>query len=72
MSKTTTTKITRQLLIDALVWNCPFYKKDGVLSRCYNLDGTYSNCVGKSGQCSMVSDFFSTMVKIKNGEIEVF
>lgn len=72
MSKTITTKITRQLLIDALVWNCPLYKKDGVVSRCYNLDGTYSNCVGKSSQCSQVSDIFSTMVKIKNEEIEVF
>lgn len=50
MSKATTTKITRQLLIDALVWNCPLYIKDGVLSRCANLDGTYSNCVGKSAQ----------------------
>lgn len=70
MSKATTTKITRQLLIDALVWNCPFYTKDGALSRCANLDGTYSNCV--KGQCSQVSDIFSTMVKIQNGEIEVF
>lgn len=70
MSKTKTIKITRQLLIDALVWNCPLYKKDGALSRCNNLDGTYSNCV--KGQCSRVSDIFSTMVKIKNGEIEVF
>lgn len=70
MSKTTAIKITRQLLTDALVWNCPQYTRDGALSRCNNLDGTYSNCV--KGQCSRVSDIFSTMVKIKNGEIEVF
>ena len=65
-------RITRQLLIDALVWHCPRYTREGVCSRCDNLDGTFSNCVGKAGQCSQVFDIFRTMVKIQNGEIEVF
>ena len=64
------TKISKALLIDALVWNCPFYVKDGVFSRCSNLDGTYSTCV--KDKCSMVSDIFKTMVKIDNGEITVY
>lgn len=71
-TKTTAVKITRQLLTDALVWNCPRYTRQGAFSCCDNLDGTYSNCVGKAGTCSQVFDIFRTMVKIKNGEIEVF
>ena len=65
-------KITRQLLTDALVWNCPRYVRDGACSRCDNFDGTYTNCVGKCGQCSQVTDIFKTMVKIQNGEITVW
>jgi hypothetical protein len=64
------TKISKALLIDALVWNCPFYERDGIFSCCNNLDGTHSNCV--KGQCAMVSDIFKTMEKIDNGEIIVF
>ena len=64
------TKISRQLLVDALVWNCPMYTRNGFASCCDNLDGTYSNCV--KGKCSHVSDIFKTMVKIDAGEIEVF
>lgn len=65
-------KITRQLLTDALVWNCPRYTRNGAFALCDNLDGTFSNCVGKAGGCSQVSDIFRTMVKIKSGEITVF
>jgi hypothetical protein len=64
------TKISRKLLVDALVWNCPFYTRDGFVSRCNNMDGTYSNCV--KDQCSQVNDIFKTMAKIDAGEIEVF
>ena len=64
------TKISRSLLVDALVWNCPMYIRDGCSSRCNNLDGTYSNCV--KDKCSQVSDIFKTMAKIDAGEIEVF
>lgn len=65
------TKLSKRLLIDALVWNCPFYVKDGVFSRCHNIaTDTYSNCV-KEG-CTMVSSIFKTMEKIDKGEIEVF
>jgi len=63
-------KITRERLVDALVWNCPRYTRDGVLSACDNLDGTKSNCV--KGSCSHVSDIFSTMAKIDAGEIVVY
>lgn len=65
-------RITRQLLTDALVYNCPRYTRDGFASRCSNLDGTFSNCTGKSGGCSYVSDIFQTMQKIADGEIEVW
>ena len=64
------TKISRQLLVDALVWNCPRYARDGFASCCNNLDGTYSNCV--KDKCSQVFDIFQTMAKIDAGEIEVF
>lgn len=63
------TKISRQLLTDALVWNCPRYTKQGAFSACDNLDGTYSNCV--KDKCSQVFDIFKTMARIDNGEIEV-
>ena len=68
--KTQGVKITRQRLIDALVWNCPFYTRNGFASCCDNLDGTYSNCV--KDKCSQVSDIFKTMGEIERGEIEVF
>ena len=63
-------KITRQRLIDALVWNCPRYTREGVCSACDNLDGTRSNCVKE--HCSQVFDIFKTMAKIGNGEIVVY
>lgn len=63
-------KITRQRLIDALVWNCPRYTRNGFASCCDNLDGTYSNCV--KDKCSQVFDIFKTIAKIGAGEIEVF
>ena len=64
------TKISRNLLVDALVWNCPRYYNNGFSSCCDNMDGTYSNCV--KDKCSQVSDIFKTMTKIDAGEIEVF
>lgn len=64
------TKISRQLLVDALVWNCPRYTRQGAFSACDHFDGTYSNCV--KDKCSQVFDIFKTMVKIDNGEIEVY
>lgn len=64
------TKISRSLLVDALVWNCPRYYHNGFSSCCDNMDGTYSNCV--KDKCSQVSDIFKTMAKIDAGEIEVF
>lgn len=63
-------KLNKSLLIDALVWNCPYYTHDGVFSRCNNMDGTYSNCVKE--KCSMVGNIFKTMEKIGKGEIIVF
>lgn len=64
------TKISRQLLVDALVWNCPMCTRNGFVSYCDNMDGTYSNCV--KDRCSQVFDIFKTMAKIDAGEIEVF
>ena len=64
------TKISRQLLVDALAWNCPRYTRNGFASCCDNLDGTYCNCV--KDKCSQVFDIFKTMAKIDAGEIEVF
>lgn len=63
-------KITRQRLIDALVWNCPRYTRNGVCSACDHFDGTYRNCTKEL--CTQVSDIFRTMVKIEAGEIVVF
>ena len=63
------TKISRQLLVDALVWNCPRYTRSGAFSACNHFDGTYSNCV--KDKCSQVFDIFKTMAKIDAGEIEV-
>ncbi len=63
--------IKRSVLIDALVWNCPRYSRDGVLSCCLSLTGgSSSNCVKE--QCSRVADIFRTMAKIENEEIIVF
>ena len=70
MDKPKRTKISRRLLIDALVWNCPRYTRSGAFSTCDQLDGTFSNCV--KDQCSQVFDIFRTMVRIDNGEIEVY
>ncbi len=64
------TRITRQLLTDALVYNCPRYYHNGFASCCENMDGTYSNCV--KDHCSQVSDIFRTMQKIADGEVEVW
>ena len=64
------TKISKKLLIDALVWNCPRYSREGPCSCCIDLDGTRSNCV--KDQCSQVFDIFKTMVKIDEGEIYVY
>ena len=65
----TNIRITRELLTDALVWNCPRYTRDGISSKCDNWDGTYTNCV--KGHCSRVGDIFRTMRQIKDGEIYV-
>ena len=72
MKKTTSkaVKITRQRLIDALVWNCPRYTREGAFSACDNFDGTRSNCVKEL--CSQVSDIFKTMAKIEKNEIIVY
>lgn len=65
------TKLSKRLLIDALVWNCPFYVRDGAFSRCHDIaTDTDSNCV--KDKCTMVSEIFKTMEKIDKGEIEVF
>ena len=63
--------IKRDVLIDALVWNCPRYSRDGLASCCVSLtDGSRSNCVGE--HCSRVFDIFKTMAQIENKEIYVF
>lgn len=64
------TKLNKALLVDALVWNCPRYVRDGAFSRCSNFDGTYTNCV--KDKCSQVTDIFRTMIKIDNKEIIVY
>ena len=59
------------VLIDAIVWNCPRYSRDGFASCCVSLtDGSRSNCVRE--RCSQVFDIFRTMARIENGEIIVF
>ena len=70
MNEKKRTKISKKLLVDALVYNCPRYTRQGAFACCDNLDGTLSNCVKE--QCSYVSDIFKTMVKIDNGDIVVF
>ena len=68
-------KITRDLLTRALVWNCPRYTRLGGHGEpshaCSNFDGTFTNCPGAAGLCTQVTDIFKTMVRIKNGEIDV-
>lgn len=64
------TKISKRLLIDALVWHCPRYSREGPCSCCIDSDGTRSNCVKE--RCSQVFDIFRTMVKIDEGEIYVY
>lgn len=58
----------KQEWIDALVWTCPYYIRDGAFSRCAN--GT--SCKGKQALCTHVTDVLNAYVKIKNKEIEVF
>lgn len=63
--------LKRDVLIDALVWNCPRYSRDGVASCCVSLvDGSQSNCVKEL--CSHVFDIFKTMAQIENKEIIVW
>jgi hypothetical protein len=63
--------LKRDVLIDALVWNCPRYLRDGVASCCVSLvDGSQSNCVKE--RCSQVFNIFKTMEQIENKEIIVF
>ena len=68
-------KITRDLIVKALVWHCPRYTRQGSKGEpshsCSNFDGTFTNCPGTVGLCSLVGDFFKTMVQIRNGEIDV-
>ena len=69
--KKKTVLLKRGLLIDALVWNCPRYSRDGIASCCVSLtDGSRSNCVKE--HCSRVFDIFKTMAQIENKEIIVF
>lgn len=70
MSQQKRTKLSKDLLVKALVWNCPHYSREGAFSCCIHFDGTRSNCVHAT--CSQVFDIFRTMAKIDNGEIEVF
>lgn len=64
-------QIKRDVLIDALVWNCPRYSRDGFASCCVSLtDGSRSNCTKE--RCSRVFDIFRSMARIENGEIIVF
>jgi len=63
-------KITMQRLVDALVWNCPQYTRDGAFSACNNGDGTKSNCVKE--KCSHVHNIFRTMADIQEGKIVVY
>ena len=65
-------RITRELLAKALTWHCPFYTRDGVASRCDDGDGHPTNCGGAAMLCTRITDVFRTMVKIQNGEIEVY
>lgn len=63
--------LKRDILIDALVWNCPLYSRDGIASCCVSLiDGSRSNCVKE--RCSRVFDIFKTMAQIENKEIIVW
>ena len=71
MAKKQVVKITKDLLAKALTWHCPFYTRDGI-SSCCDQGGRRTNCGGAAMLCTHVTDIFHTMVKIKNGEIEVF
>lgn len=70
MAKGKRVLLKRGLLIDALVWNCPRYTREGVLSCCLHLDGTRTNC--NKELCSRVFDIFKTMTQIENKEIIVW
>ena len=71
MAKGKRVLLKRALLIDALVWNCPRYSREGVFSCCISLtDGSRSNCVKE--KCSRVFNIFKTMAQIENKEIYVF
>lgn len=61
-------KLSRQLLIDALVYNCHSYEGDGFCSHC-SQGGVRSNCVKEN--CSRVGDIFRTMQEIADGKISV-
>lgn len=65
-------RITRDLLAKALTWTCPYYIHDGAFSHCDTGDGHPTNCGGPAQLCTRVTDIFQTMVKIQNGEIEVY
>ena len=63
--------IRPESLVDALVWHCPRYSRDGIFSCCIDPgDGSRSNCV--KGYCSRVFDIFKTIAQIENKEITVF
>lgn len=62
--------IKRETLIDALVWNCPYYTRDGIFSCCQDLFGNQTNCTKET--CSRVSNIFKTMAQIEKNEIIVF
>ena len=63
--------LKKDVLIDALVWNCPRYSRDGVASCCVSLvDGSQSNCVKE--HCSQVFNIVKTMAQIENKEIIVW
>ena len=74
-TRQTAVKITRDLLTKAIVYNCPRYNRNGGVGvpphACADLDGGFTNCPGAAGLCSQVGDIFKTMVRIKNGEIDV-
>lgn len=60
--------IAKQDIIDALVYNCPFYVVNGFASYC-SMRGDRTNCV--KANCTQVTDFFKILAKLRKKELEV-
>ena len=66
--KTKGIRLTRNLLIAALAYECPFRVGGDVLYHCDTGDGHPTNCTPHL--CTHCTDIFRTMTKISTGEID--